>query len=81
MEKETYEVSQDILVKAKDCVKSQKCLRDPKNTLCKSEYLLDNQVLFVKEKESHSCNKFLPYGLTGVCRCPVRTELYRRYGI
>lgn len=81
MEIKNYDVSPDILQKSGECPHSHRCLSTPENTVCKAEYLLADQNLFVKEKESRKCNKFLSYGIAGICRCPVRVELFKRYKV
>ena len=81
MEKDSYEVCQESLAQTSDCIVSHKCLTDPKNIVCKAEYFLAQQELFVKEKPGRHCNRYLAYGISGICRCPVRVELYKRYGI
>jgi len=81
MKKGGYEVSQDALDNTKDCHLSHRCLVDPENTVCKPEYFLAQQELFVKEKPSRKCDRYLSYGISGICKCPVRVELYKRYKI
>jgi hypothetical protein len=79
MEKEKYEVSEEIKKRSGECPHSHRCLTDLANTVCKAEYLLAEQNLFVKEKEKRDCDKYLSFGIAGICRCPVRVELYKRY--
>jgi hypothetical protein len=81
MEKEKYEVNEEIKKKAGECAHGFRCLTDPKSIVCNAEYLLADQNLFVKEKNGRNCDRYLSYGIAGICRCPVRVELYRRYRV
>lgn len=81
MEIKKYDVSPEILTKSGECPHSHRCLSDSEGTVCKAEYLLADQNLFVKEREGRKCDKFLSYGIAGICKCPVRVELYKRYRV
>ena len=81
MDLKNYDVSPEILQKSGECPHSHRCLSAPETTVCKAEYLLADQNLFVKEKEGRKCDKFLAYGVAGICKCPVRVELYKRHRV
>lgn len=76
-----YEISKDILDRAEKCASRSFCLSSPKEVLCEAEYLLNNNVLFVRKAKKRDCAYFLPYGNAGICSCPVRKALFQQYSV
>jgi hypothetical protein len=74
-----YELSREIREKTQKCATEFSCLSNPAETLCKAEFLLQNNILFVNKENARLCPYFLEYGSSGICTCPVRLELYNRY--
>jgi hypothetical protein len=57
------------------------CLGCPcsQGTPCKAENLVD-KVLFVQAAHVFLCYQRTSFGDSFICRCPVRKEIYERYG-
>lgn len=79
MEK-VYPIDEAVLKNAPLCQRSFKCLFSSKG-LCPVEDVIDNRVFFVKNTDNTNCQNYIPYGLTGCCKCAVRKELHRKYNI
>lgn len=75
------DIHEEIKNKAVLCSLGHACLSNPKEFVCPPQYLIEETVLFVDKKETVTCNYLLPYGLSGVCMCPVRKELYKKHKI
>lgn len=76
-----YELPREIVEKTRKCATNLSCLSISAETLCQAEFLLKNDLLFVKKEHDRRCPYFLEYGSSGICACPVRLELYKRYQI
>lgn len=79
--KNTYKVGEEILNKSTECSNGFACLSNPRDRLCKVEYVIEDRLFFVIKKKREHCRYFLPYGAYGCCGCPVRKELYKRYRV
>jgi hypothetical protein len=76
-----YEVEEELLAKADKCAYQRNCLSQSQEKMCKPQFLLANDTMFVQKKDGADCQYYLTYGFSGICRCPVRKFLYKRYGI
>jgi hypothetical protein len=73
------QVSDEILAKTK-CPSSFKCLNDENLKICTADMCL-NGICLLKEASHNICTYRLGFGYSYICVCPVRAELYKRYGI
>ena len=75
-------VSEDILAQTARCKNGFSCLSGVTPDVCEVEGALgDKPLLFVKKSTSYFCPYAGRFGMSCVCSCPVRRELYKRYGI
>ncbi|MEW7978545.1 MAG: hypothetical protein G8D28_08985 [gamma proteobacterium symbiont of Phacoides pectinatus] len=79
-----FKVPAQIQAEADRCTKEHACLSDPCFDLCPTEFS-DAEGGFCRllcEKEPGQC---CPYrsdiGARPVCTCPVRQEIFRKYGV
>ena len=77
----TMEVSKETLEKTTNCKKSFDCLYNDKHIFCKAENCVSNEVLFVKCLYEDACEYRIPFGQSFVCNCPIRKEIFNKYGI
>ena len=78
-------IDDDIIQLAKQCRNGHSCLNAEDDGLCPIERVIgkkDTQVAFVRCIATAPCPYRISYGsgLRYVCSCPVRLEIYRRYG-
>lgn len=73
-----YNISQEILDLAKNCDKNFACLAESDNPSCKIASCI-NEVYFL-EKLERVCPFNMHFGNNVICNCPVRLEIYRKYG-
>ncbi len=75
------EISEDTLKNASECQKKSSCLFGEQKDLCKIEKHITNNLIYVKCLNKEYCNFQISFGSFYVCSCPVRKEIYNRYGI
>lgn len=78
---EKFLIDEETRNKTTLCAEKQLCLSGPKAVACPVQYMIEEVVLFVDKKNKKGCNYYLPYGLSGICMCPVRKELFKKYKI
>ena len=71
----------DLIVKtATQCEKNFACLECEEQVYCAVEQCLMHRILFVKCVQDLSCPYKGMMDRVPVCNCPVRKEIFRRYG-
>jgi len=74
-------IGEDMLKRAPKCRRDISCVHHGKGgPLCLVKQSI-NGVLFVDYGHSIVCHSMLLFGVDYICTCPVRKELYARYGI
>ena len=74
-------IRKDVLKRAPKCQREISCIhRDKGGPLCLVKQSV-NGVLFVDFRDSIVCHCMLLFGVDYICTCPVRKEIYARYGI
>lgn len=75
-------VSEGTLAQTTRCQNDFSCLSGMAPDVCQVERALGGKpVLFVKKNTSYFCPYTGRFGTAYVCSCPVRRELYQRYGV
>jgi hypothetical protein len=78
----SIKVSQNTIAQATKCQSNYSCLSGTAPDVCKVEQAFGGGlVLFVKKDTSYFCPYSGRFGMSPVCSCPVRKEIYQRYGI
>jgi hypothetical protein len=77
------EIDEDVIAKADKCTSLLGCLNNKDYQLCKVVPPTNgNGVVFIECREKRYCNYKNIFGYSLVfCSCPVRKEIYRKYGI
>jgi hypothetical protein len=61
---------------------SECCLSGEVDNMCQVELLLKSApIMFVKKVQDKFCFYCGHFGYSCLCSCPVRIELYKRYGV
>jgi hypothetical protein len=76
-----YHVSRDAVEAAAACTKGFSCLNGSGGHLCPVEYSVDGKVHFITCLNDARCSMQQTFGNRLLCGCPVRKELYNRYGM
>ncbi len=64
------------------CDKDFSCLKEEtRHEMCKVDRCLDSKICFLKDAKNKTCINKLNYGDAHICDCPVRVELYEKYGL
>lgn len=74
----SYELSPDIVKKAKKCKKGLQCLKNEKPNFCPAISNIGGEVLTLTR---NSCSYKMSFGNSFICNCPVRKALNNKYGI
>lgn len=75
------EIDEKIVTKAKACIKNFDCLNNDMHIYCKVEYCCNNKVHFIKCLDNQYCSFQKSFGFAFMCTCPLRKEIYNKYGI
>jgi hypothetical protein len=74
-------IREEVRERAPQCQRDLCCIqRDKRGPLCSVKQSV-NGVLFVDYGHSIVCHYMLLFGVDDICTCPVRKEIYARYGI
>lgn len=79
-----YDVAQETIEQTTKCKRNHDCLVSEQGCLCTVELELYTGGLYVKFEAIPNCsyNTLFGTGLKrGICRCPIRYELYKRYRV
>jgi hypothetical protein len=78
----SIEISEVTIARETKCKNAFSCLSGMAPDVCEvGQALGGGLVLFVKKNTSYFCPYAGRFGTSYVCSCPVRRELYSRYGI
>ncbi len=78
-QKMDIQINNEILKKT-TCKKGFSCLSGNKNEICKVELNVEDKIHFVKCINNDPCNHRRSFGYSFVCLCPVRKEIFNKYG-
>jgi len=78
---EKLEIDEELLRKATKCYKNFSCLDCERRDMCKAEYGISKDFIFVKRDGSPYCDYRIFYGDGTICSCPVRVAIYNKYHI
>jgi hypothetical protein len=72
-------VDESTIKSTTECGKGFACLDGDKNLLCKVEFSVRDETVFVRCLNIEHCFYRMIFGYLFVCNCPVRKEIYKRY--
>jgi hypothetical protein len=71
-----------IVAQARRCKRQFACLFDDLENLCKVKDIAVDVLYLVEDADEQKCGYQVRFGHDAVvCLCPVRREIYKRYGI
>ena len=71
----------DVVRQAAKCHINNACLSDPDYKLCKIDYVMTDEVFFLKCLNDQACAFRTTFGDVTVCTCKVRKEIFRKYEV
>lgn len=75
-----FEIDQEIIDKT-TCEYEFACLKnDNDEFICEVERCID-KVCFLSSHKHEQCNNKIFFGDSAICNCPVRIEIFDKYGI
>ncbi len=69
---EEYKTEIEKIIGQIECKKGFKCYESGFKILCKAEDIGINSFLECLEREPNACQFSFPFGLTYLCKCPLR---------
>lgn len=75
------EIRPEIIEKVKICPHDFKCLIDTNHIPCKVVECCNQQVHFIESDTIFYCPLKMSFGHSKICKCPVRIEIYNKYGV
>ena len=70
------------IIKKTQCEKDFMCLKEgAESQICKINQCLGNQYCLLKESKIENCINRFSFGFSEICKCPVRVEIFEKYGI
>lgn len=76
----TMEVSEEARQRTDECPRGFACLHDRESPRCAVRNSVRG-VLFVEKPTLGHCPYAMSFGYSYICSCPVRWEIYDRYGV
>jgi hypothetical protein len=70
-----------LIEEANKCTKNHACLKDPNYQLCGAAITTDSGTERMVCSHGSKCPYNSTLGNKHVCTCPIRQEIYRKYGI
>ncbi len=79
-----FEIEKSLVDLADKCPGGHPCLDGKESLHCRVSFSVEkgeDEYIFIKCPEGGGCSYRLSFGQTHVCTCPVRMQIYRKYGI
>lgn len=77
-----YDISDKILKETQNCNKDIACLNSSEYALCEVVECVGDQVHFIKCLDKKYCSYKMLFGYSSYfCNCPIRKEIFNKYGI
>lgn len=73
------ELEEKVLKEAVKCIDDYSCLSGNGKCLCQIDYVVEDELFFVKPERKKICNYMISFGFSYYCSCPARQEIYRLY--
>ncbi|MBI5506783.1 MAG: hypothetical protein HY899_18505 [Deltaproteobacteria bacterium] len=74
-------IDEALVRTANQCTKNLRCLDPSCQDLCEVKHCVQGKVHFVECLDMNFCSYQMSFGSGTVCNCPVRKEIYNRYGL
>jgi hypothetical protein len=74
-------INDAVIGRATKCERAFSCLTDNLEGSCRVRKYVSDEGLFVEDGEDEACAYLRVFGSARLCLCPVRKEIYKRYGV
>ena len=75
------EVSKESISQTTHCEKNFVCLHKAKHVYCKVESFVNDAAIFILCKDNKYCSYQDLFGVSFICKCPIRNEIFYKQGI
>jgi hypothetical protein len=78
-----YDIDDETIKRAVRCEKDYACLLGEEGLHCRPSDVMSGasaDISLIQCPEDEACVYCQSFGSTSICECPVRTEIFRRYG-
>ncbi|RLD47679.1 MAG: hypothetical protein DRI94_13655 [Bacteroidetes bacterium] len=76
-----FEIDSDIINKT-HCDKDFICLKEEaEDNICKINKCFDDKFCSISKAKFENCINCFSFGYSRMCKCPVRIEIFKKYGI
>lgn len=75
-----FQIDPDTVKRTSKCGCEFECLSKNIAPQCKVECCFKEDYAFLKDCRNNACTYLIPYGASFICSCPIRCEIYRKYG-
>jgi len=80
-EEPCFIVSEETIKNTQKCHKDFSCLKGQGDDHCAVDSCINGKVHFVECLEKKYCSYQTSFGYGLICHCPVRKEIYNKYGV
>ncbi|MBI5539071.1 MAG: hypothetical protein HY951_03365 [Bacteroidia bacterium] len=74
------EINEEIITTT-NCIREYPCFNSESHHCCKVVRCIDGAVHFVEPVERTHCFNMQSFGYSYFCSCPVRKEIFNKYGL
>ena len=76
----SFDIDDDIKTRTRLCKKHFSCLKDDGEKLCRVKQCIEGKVYFIECDTAEYCSYQKSFGDSKYCECPVRKEIFNKYG-
>jgi len=74
------EIDKKIVAETSKCEKNFDCLNNNEHVYCHVESCVNKGVHFISCQEKSTCSYKMTFGFSFICTCPIRKEIFNKYG-
>lgn len=75
------EISENIILKTKCRRNSNQCLSEHSDNCCKVIDCVNGEIHFIQTLDNCFCHNMRMFGGSSYCICPVRKEIFNKFGL
>jgi len=76
-----YELNEDTLHHTTKCPREKRCLKRGGGPECEVDRIVEDGGVFLHSVKPEPCVYKMSFGYEYICHCPIRYELFDRFGV
>ena len=76
-----FKIGEETIKATKKCKKDMSCLNKESKDRCKVDHSVGSEVFLYKCLSSKHCSYRESFAVGIYCSCPIRIELFKKYGV